>query len=140
MVCGLDDNTPTFWLGNDVANGFGYCFPLATVGQTNIRTSLCISLCYKLLYIVFTMHMLVSLALSLTSVRVCLCLCACVCSKLAVAMTLKESTRLDAFPTVFPTQIQYTYTDRYYTHTVLHRCKRCLVFDCAIVWKAQLQQ
>lgn len=48
VVCGLDDNTPTFWLGNDVANGFGCCFPLTTVGQTNIRTSLCISLCYKL--------------------------------------------------------------------------------------------
>lgn len=80
-----------------------------------------------------TMHMLVSLALSLSTASVCLC--ACVCCELAVAMTLKDSTRLYAFPAK-RTQIQQ-YTHR---HTLLLRCNRCLVFDCATVWKAQLQQ
>lgn len=52
------------------------------------------------------MHMLVSLALSLSTV----CLCACVWCELAVAMTLKDSTRLYAFPAK-RTQIQHTHTD-----------------------------
>lgn len=53
------------------------------------------------------MHMLVSLALSLSTASVCLC--ACVCCELAVAMTLKDSTRLYAFPAK-RTQIQNTHT------------------------------